>query len=271
MGHVLSGPAHLPGLDVVLKLVKAQTVGTPEGLQPGTTEVPEAHGFTTEDDFTGGGAHQIFAKAGGAHGRTDVGAQPLVAHQKGEALGLGGLGVGGAVELRGVSGVVEPNVSRGDEAHEAQGAKAVAQVSLTIQDEGTAHPAKGLGDHVPNAAKYADQANPDVAADDVFHRVDADDPAFATKGGSGEITKDHPWAKGGIGDQTHVATTGGPGVVDATEEHGLEDQQQGTNTKQDQVITNDVGHLVLIAPILGEEGGILFKDLRTTQGVIETT
>ena len=36
------------------------------------------------------------------------------------------------------------------------------------------------------------------------------------------------------------------------------------------MITDDVGHLVLIAPILGEEGGIVFQDFWTTQGVIKT-
>ena len=51
--HVLSCTAHLPWLNVILQFVEAQTVGATEGLQPRTTEVPETHGFATEDDFTG--------------------------------------------------------------------------------------------------------------------------------------------------------------------------------------------------------------------------
>ena len=270
VGHVFSGPAHLPGLNVVLELVEAQAVGATQGLQPGTAEVPEAHGFTTEDDLTGGGAHQVLAQARGAHGRTDVGAHALVTHQEGEALGLGGLGVGGAVELGGVGGVVEPDVARGNEAHEAQGAQAVAQVGLTVPDEGATHPAEGLGDHVPDATEDADQAKPDVATDDVLHRVHTDDPALTAEGGAGQIAKHHAGAEGWVGDEAHVAATWGPGVIDTSEEHGLEDQQQGTHAKKDQVIANDVGHLVFITPILREESGIVLQNLRTTQGVIET-
>ena len=194
----------------------------------------------------------------------------MVTHQEGEALGLGGLGVGGAVELRGVGGVVEPDVGRGDEAHEAQGAKAVAQVGLTVPDEGATHPAKGLGDGMPDATKDADQANPDVAANDVFHRVDPDDPALTTKGGAGQVTEDHAGIQGGVGDDSHIATARGPGVVDTAKEHGLEHQKQRTHTQQDQVVANDVGHLVLVAPILGEERGVVLQDFRAAQGVVQT-
>ena len=253
MGHVLSRPAHLPGLNIVLELVEAEAIGAPQGLQPGTTEIPEAHGLTTKDDLAGGGAHQVLAQTGGAHGRTDIGAKALVTHQEGEALGLGRLGVGGAVELRGIGGVVEPDVGRSDEAHEAERPKAVAQIGLTIPDKGTTHPAKGLGDRMPNATKDADQANPDMTTDDVLHGVNTDDPALATKWCTAQIAKDHTRAEGWVGDDPHIAATRSPGVVYATKEHGLEDQQQGANAKQNQVITNDVGHLILIAPILGEE------------------
>ena len=268
MGHVFSRAAHLPGLNIILELVEAQAVGAPQGLQPGTAEVPEAHGLTTEDDLAGGRAHQVLTKTGGAHGRTDVGAEALVTHQEGEALGLGGFGVCGAVKLRGIGGVVEPDVSRGDEAHKAQGAEAVAQVGLTIPDEGATHPAEGLGDCVPDAAEDADQADPDVAADDVFHRVDPDDPALATEGCAGEIAEDHAGAEGWVGDDAHIATTRGPGVINTAEEHGLEDQQQGADAEKNQVVTNDVGHLILVAPILGEERGVVLQHFRTTQGVI---
>ena len=122
---------------------------------------------------------------------------------------------------------------------------------------------------MPDAPKDADQANPDVAANDVFHRVDPDDPALATKGGAGEITEDHTGAQGGVGDQAHVATARSPGVVDTAEEHGFEDQQQGADAKQDQVITNDVGHLVFVAPVLGEERGVVLQDFWAAQGVIK--
>ena len=77
----------------------------------------------------------------------------MVTHQEGETLSLGCLRVGRAPELRGIGGVVEPDVGRCDEAHEAQGTQAVAQVGLTIPDEGTTHPAERLGDGVPNATE----------------------------------------------------------------------------------------------------------------------
>ena len=35
------------------------------------------------------------------------------------------------------------------------------------------------------------------------------------------------------------------------------------------MITNDVGHLILVTPVLREEGGIVLQDLRTTQGMIK--
>ena len=110
-----------------------------------------------------------------------------------------------------------------------------------------------------------------MTTNDVFHRVHSDDPTFATKGGAEEITEDHTGVEGGVRDQTNVATAGGPGVVDAAEEHGLKDQQQAADAKKNQVITNDVGHLIFVAPVLGEEGGIVLQNLRTTQGVVQTT
>ena len=80
------------------------------GAPARTTEVPEPHGFTTKDDLAGG-EHQVLTQTGGAHGRTDVDTHALVTNQEGEAL-AGSLSVGGAPELRGVSGVVEPDESR---------------------------------------------------------------------------------------------------------------------------------------------------------------
>jgi hypothetical protein len=46
VGHVFSGAAHLPGLNVVLELVEAEAIGA--------AEVPEGPGFTTKDDLAGG-------------------------------------------------------------------------------------------------------------------------------------------------------------------------------------------------------------------------
>ena len=122
---------------------------------------------------------------------------------------------------------------------------------------------------MPDATEDAGQAEPDVATDDVLHRVHTDDPALTAEGGTGEITEDHTGIEGRIGDQTNVAATGCPSVVDTAEEHRLEDQQQAAHTKKNQVVADDVGHLVLIAPILREEGGIVLQNFGATQGVIQ--
>ena len=53
VGHVFGRTTHLPGLNVVLEFIQAQTIRTAQGFQPGAAEIPEAHGFTTKDDFTG--------------------------------------------------------------------------------------------------------------------------------------------------------------------------------------------------------------------------
>ena len=100
-------------------------------------------------------------------------------------MGLGGFGIGGAVKLRGIGGVVEPDVCRSDEAHEAQGAKAVAQIGLSVPNKGTAHPAERLGYHMPYPTEDADQADPNMTANDVFHGVNTDNPTLAAKGGTG--------------------------------------------------------------------------------------
>ena len=194
----------------------------------------------------------------------------MVTDQEGETLGLGGLGVGWAVELGGIGGVVEPDVGRSHKAHQAQGSEAIAQIGLAIPDEGAPNPTEGLSDDVPDATENTNQADPDVTTNDVLHGVHTDNPAFTTKRGAQQITEDHARAKGWIADQANVSTPRSPGVINTAEEHCLEDQQQGTNTKKDEVITDDVGHLVLIAPILGEEGGIVFQDFWATQGVIKT-
>ena len=110
-----------------------------------------------------------------------------------------------------------------------------------------------------------------MTTNDVFHGVHTDDPAFATKGSAEQITEDHTRIEGGVRDQTNITAAGGPGVVDAAEEHGLKDQQQAADTKKNQVITNDVGHLIFVAPVLGEEGGVVLQNLRTTQSVVQTT
>lgn len=271
MGHVLSSTTNLPGLDVVLELVQAQTVGTTERLKPRTAEIPETHGFTTEDDFAGGRTHQVLAKTCRSHGGTDVCAETLVSHQEGETLSLRGLSVGWTPELGGVGGVVEPDEGRGDEAHEAQSTQAVTQVGLTIPDEGTTNPTEWLGGHMPDTAEDADQSKPDVATNDVLHGVHTNDPTFPAEGGTGEIAEDHTGIERRIGDQTHITTTWSPGVINAAEEHGLEDQQQATDTKKNQVITNDVGHLILVTPVLGEERGVVLEDFRSTQGVIKAS
>merc|ERR1712010_105954 len=173
----------------------------------------------------------------------------------------------GTPEFRGVCGVVEPDVSRGNETHEAQSAKAVAQVGLTVPDESASHPAKRLGDGVPDATENESQTQPDVATDDVLHGVHTDDPALATEWGAEQVAKDHTRVECRVCDQAYIATTRGPGVVNATEEHDLEDQKQAADTKEDEVITDDVGHLVLVTPVLGEERGVVLQNLRATKGV----
>ena len=269
MGHVLRCTTHLPGLNVVLQLLQAEAVGTTQRLQPWATEIPEAHGLTAKDDLTGGRAHQILAQAGWPHGRTDVGAQALVPHQEGEGLGLGGLSIGGTPEFGRISGVVEPDERGGDEAHQAQGAQAVAQVGFTVPDEGPAHPAKGLGEHMPDAAKDAGDPQPDVATDNVFHIVHPDNPALAPPGGTAQVAEDDRRIQGWIGDHAHVSTARSPGVVHTTKEHGLEDQQEAAHPQENQVIANDVGHLILVAPVLGKEDRIVLQNVRTAQGMVE--
>jgi len=79
MGHVLSGATSLPGLNIVLDLVKSRPLG-PRSTSTKERGHPKAHRFT-EDDFASGRAHQVFTSR--ALSRTYVRTQALVTNQEG--------------------------------------------------------------------------------------------------------------------------------------------------------------------------------------------
>src|SRR4028119_1390340 len=268
VSHVLSRAASLPRLNVILDFVQVQTVSTAQGLQPRALEIPETHRFTAENDFASRRAHQVFTQTGGALCRTDVSTQALVADQEGQSLRLRSFRARRAVEFAGVSSVVEPDKAASDESHQGQSAQAVRQVSFARPDYGATSPAERLGQNVPSTASDTNQAKPDVTADDVFHVVDADNPAFATKRRANQVAKNHSRVQSGVSNDPHVAAAWSPSVIDTAEEHGFSYQQQSATSQQNQVVADDVGHLVLIFPVVAEERRVFFENFRAANGVI---
>ncbi len=181
VGHEFSRTAGLPRLNIILELVEIKTIGATSRLKPRCLHIPEAHGFTTEDDFTRGRAHQVFTQTGWALGLTDVGTQALVTDNKGEGLRLRSFRLGWAIKFAGVNGVVEPDVARCNEAHQRYSGKAVGKIGFTRPDQSPTCPAKGLGENVPDTATDADQTDVDVTTDHVFEVVNTDDPTFAAQ------------------------------------------------------------------------------------------
>jgi len=91
-----------------------------------------------------------------------------------------------------------------------------------------------------------------VTADDVFQVIDAD---LATEGDL-NITEDDSWVERRVSNDTNIATTGCPGVVQTAKNVAFPAARH--RIPNDQVEPENAGHLVLIFPVVTKEGGVLF-------------